>query len=104
MTHDTREAWLRAAVDNLRERYSSAGYPLPQRVQVSVGFPRAKRKAIGQCWAQKHAADEASHIFISPVLVDAGDVLSTLCHELVHAAQDCQTGHGAKFVKACKAL
>lgn len=100
----TREQWLIAGIDALREHFKDVGYVVPKKVRVSVGFPRGARKAIGQCWKQASAADGASHIFISPTLSTAFDVLDTLAHELVHAAIDPVTGHGAEFAKACKAV
>jgi hypothetical protein len=102
--HETREQWLNAGVNALRARFADNGFPVPTVVRVSVGFPRAARKAIGQCWKRSAAKDGISQVFISPALGDAVDALDTLAHELVHAAIDPFSGHGAKFAKACRAL
>lgn len=102
--HETREAWLTAGVDALRAHFDAAGFPVPLAVRVSVGWPRAARKAVGQCWKQSAAKDGVSQIFISPVTADGVAALDTLAHELVHAAIDPFSGHGGKFAKAAKAV
>lgn len=104
VVHATREAWLNAGVDALRTHFADVGFPVPTVVRVSVGFPRAARKAVGQCWKRSAAKDGVSQIFITPSEADAVEVLDTLAHELVHAAIDPVSGHGSKFVKACKAV
>lgn len=101
----TREQWLQDAVDGVRSRFSGAGYPLPQTVHVSVGFPSrgALGKIIGQCWAGAASKDGNCQVFISPLLGDPFDALDTLAHELAHVVTP-GAGHRGKFVTACKAL
>lgn len=111
---DTREAWLRRAVDALRPKFTQAGYPIPVHVHVSIGFPsrgatRNRRGVtLGQCWGSVEgctaSTDKAPHIFISPLHADGVAVLDTLAHELVHAACPAGAKHGAKFVRACNAV
>lgn len=100
----TREEWLAQGIDQLRSHFADSGYPLPELVRVSVGFPRATRKAIGQCWKGSAAKDGVSQLFISPVHETGVASLDTLAHELVHAALDCKGGHGKRFQKACAAV
>jgi hypothetical protein len=109
----TREAWLHAAVEIFRPRFVEIGLPLPERVHVSVGFgssARAESKAVrGVCWPRGASADEVNHIFISPTLGDGGEngveqVLLTLLHELIHAADDCRSGHRGTFAEAATRL
>lgn len=104
--HETREAWLHAAVDWFRPLFKSEGNPLPDKIQVSVGMFGNAGKAIGQCWAQEAAADQLRHLFVSPALDDVqgkGGVLATLLHECVHAAlpfyneKGKRVGHTARF-------
>lgn len=102
--HDTREAWLKAGVDALRQHFEQNGYPIPTAVRVSVGWPRSSRKAIGQCWKRSAAKDGVSQVFISPVLANGVEALDTLAHELVHAAIDPHGGHNGKFITASKAV
>lgn len=100
----TREQWLEAGIEALREHFKECGYPLPDTVRVSVGFPRARRKAVGQCWKGSCSKDGTNQIFISPVHTDGVSSLDTLAHELAHAALDCVGNHGAKFTRVCRAV
>ncbi|MDP2403742.1 MAG: hypothetical protein Q8M27_07925 [Methylotenera sp.] len=40
---------------------------------------------------------EINEIFISPKLDDSVEVMDTLVHELVHAADNCEHKHGAEM-------
>lgn len=102
----TREEWLVAAVDALRPLYEEVGETLPT-VRVSVGWPGGrgnKSRVIGQCWAKVAADDRINQLFISPVLDDATRVLDVLIHELIHAIDDCQSGHRGRFAAIAKAV
>lgn len=105
--HATREAWLIAAIEALAPLFQeAAGVRLP-KTRVSVGWPGGrgrKNSVIGQCWSSAAAEDKVAQIFISPVLKDVEVVLATLVHELVHAADDCQSGHKGEFVRIAKAV
>lgn len=106
-----REAWLEAAVNNLRPIFLGHGYTLPE-LRVSVGWPSSgglaqKKRTIGQCWFGATAADGKPQLFISPLLDDAKapqGVLATLVHELCHVAAGPDAKHGQKFVKVMKKL
>ncbi|MEU9975070.1 hypothetical protein [Streptomyces sp. NPDC051014] len=104
----TREEWLHAAIEALRPEFEKIGFPLPEKVHVSVGFgygaKRESAKILGQCWARRVSEDDVNHIFISPELKQEARVLDVLIHELVHAADDCKSGHKGDFAKAAKAL
>lgn len=97
----SREAWLTAAVEEMRPMFSEAGATLPARIRVSVGFPggrkSSKTKTIGECWSTAAVADGVPTILISPLIADPVTMLSTLVHELVHAADDCKSGHKKPF-------
>lgn len=103
---DTREEWLVAAVAALTPLFEEQGATIPA-VRVSVGWPGGngrKNSVIGQCWATSQSADGVGQVFISPVLDDAVQVLDVLTHELVHAVDDCKSGHKGAFAKLAKAL
>lgn len=105
----TREQWLELAVLKLRPIFAEAGADLPN-VRVSVGWPSrggvgGKRKVIGQCWKSIVATDKVSQLFISPVLgEDPVQMLGVLVHELVHAWDDCESGHKGAFGKMARKL
>ena len=100
MSEINREQWLMRAVDHILPIFERAGYSVPA-VKVSVGFPStgAKGRHLGQCWSTKSAIDGINQIFIAPHLQTPFDFLDTLVHELVHAVDDCQSGHGDNFKK-----
>lgn len=99
----TREEWLNKAAERTA-RLCKREVP---RLYYSVGFPKGARvgrgrRAIGQCWDGQASADKAPHIFISPELADAVEVLAVLVHEQLHAAVGCQHGHRGPFSKAMR--
>lgn len=100
MNHINREQWLISAVKHIAPIFESRGYVVPQ-VRVSVGFPSTggKGRHLGQCWSSKSAEDQINQIFIAPHLKTPFDFLDTLVHELVHAVDNCESGHGEGFKK-----
>ena len=98
MSEIIREQWLMQAVEHLVPLFERAGYSVPI-VKVSIGFPStgSKGRHLGQCWSTKSAVDGVNQIYIAPHLPTALDVLDTLVHELVHAVDDCESGHGENF-------
>jgi hypothetical protein len=103
---NTREEWLTAAIQSLSVLFAEVGQNLPT-VRVSVGWPGGngrKQTVIGQCWSTSASADGIGQVFISPVLDDAVRVLDVLTHELVHAVDDCLSGHKGNFAKIAKAV
>jgi hypothetical protein len=104
----TRESWLRRAVEVFRPRFAEIELPLPANVHVSVGFSLGARaensKILGCCFTREASEDGVNHIFISPESGDPVEVLETLLHELIHAADNCQSGHKGIFADAAKLL
>lgn len=107
--HKYAEVWLNEAVELLRPDFAQAGYDIPP-VYLSVGFstdgykPTAKKNTIGVCHAQSMTVDGVNEIFISPIVYEPVEVLSLLVHELIHAIDDCKSGHGEGFQKISCAL
>jgi hypothetical protein len=104
--YDSREAWLRAATDALRGLFDIAGYPLPDAIRFSIGFPSTGRrgKTIGECWHSSASEDGYHEIFIRADQAEPVRVLGILVHELVHAAMPLGSGHGPIFKKAALAI
>jgi hypothetical protein len=100
MTTSTRENWLNAAVDELRPLFDANGFPLPERIRVTCGFPsrhaRSLNRAIGEHHSARASADNTHEILISPVESDVFEVFGILVHELAHAATD-GDGHRGRF-------
>ena len=100
-----REQWLQLATRQITPLFQALGRKVPP-VKVSVGFPSGglRSSAIGQCWPASGAQDKQNHIFISPSLGSAYEVIDTLAHELIHAVDDCQHKHGKEFKALALAL
>lgn len=110
MKHETREAWLNAAAtiiggqfaEEFAEHFGDKGQEHLDNLLVSAGFPSKMglTKRIGECWAAEAAGDKIQHhIFINPRLEDPIEVIATLAHEMVHAADNGDHGHKGPFVK-----
>lgn len=102
----TREQWLQAGVKELTKLFKKHGHKVPE-VRVSVGWPGgrgSKAGVVGQCFASSMADDGVAQIFVSPAVSESINVIATLAHELVHAIDDCASGHKTNFVKIAKSV
>ena len=104
--HKNREAWLEAAVKEVSKLFKAIDHEVPT-VRVSVGWPGGRGKkqgVIGQCFATTSATDKVAQIFVSPVVVEPIKALVVVAHELVHAVDDCKSGHKSGFIKIAREL
>ena len=111
-----RHAWIEKAAAKLRTLLAQKGFPVPDHVRVSVGWPKGARgNVIGQCWGPQSSADGATEVFVSPELGHTLDtanalreastvVLATLAHELVHAAVGVEAKHKRPFKRGAVAI
>jgi hypothetical protein len=108
--YSTREEWLNACAEQIlakfrelfEQHFGAEGLNHLQHLHVSTGFPSrgGLTKVIGECWKAKASEDETTHhIFINPRLTDIVEVVATLAHEMVHAADDGENKHKGVFVK-----
>ena len=95
----SREDWLNAVVEEMRPAFIAAGYPIPEKVRVTMSLTR-KTKAIGTCFDKSLSKDKHYEILIRLDQAKALDVAAILCHELVHAAVGTKAGHRGPF-KSC---
>lgn len=107
MADMNREAWLTEAGVEIGSLLVQNGLEVPT-YRVSVGWPSkggtsAKKRRIGECWRPEASEDGISQIYISPVLENPADVLSTLVHEILHALTPGE-GHRGEFVAAAKTV
>ena len=103
----TREQWLVRSADMITDTIICAAadklgetYDLEQ-FRVSIGHPQSK-KALGECWTKKASDDNHNEIFITPHVDDSAAILATLVHELIHAADDCKSGHKNFFARMAR--
>lgn len=103
----TREQWLELAVQRIAaDIFQPHEIDVP-RVRVSIGWPSrggtgTTKRVIGQCWKGMVAEDGFHQIFLSPMLKNWQDILETLVHELIHAIDDCASGHKGAFAKMAR--
>lgn len=104
----TREAWLLSGVEKLIPLLEQAGAQniKSRKLMVSVSFPsKTIRKRIGECWSAVASEDgKVNHLFVSPLLDDAVEVLGVLAHELIHADDNCESKHNGHFRRVATAL
>ncbi len=102
----TREGWLIRAIEKLKPLLKQHGATVGQ-VAVSVGFSdRKASRTNGVCYKRIASKDKVTnHVFITPRLGDEDwRVLLTLNHEMIHASDDCESGHGGHFAKTARAM
>lgn len=104
----TREEWLNRAVEIFRPRFVEVGMPLPERVHVSVGFPKGaageSKYVLAVCLIRAVSTAGINEIFISPEYDKGDHILGILIHELIHAADDGLHGHKGAFAAAATRL
>jgi hypothetical protein len=103
----TRERWLANFIEATRPIFDANGYPLPEEVRASIGFPSkgARSRAIGECWAKECSGDGHFEIFLRPSLQSHDSrIADVLTHELVHAAVGLDAKHGPKFKRCATAM
>jgi hypothetical protein len=102
----SREDWLNAFVNAARVKFIEIGYPLPDKVRVSIGFTSTgmRGRSIGECWNDTVSADGHFEIFLKPTTQTASRIADILTHELVHAAVGLAAKHGKKFRDCATAL
>ena len=112
-----RETYLENATDILRKGlFKDKGYKVP-KVQLSVSWAtkgnRAKHgqgvKVLGQCFPTGLCDSGINQVNITPYLDGSTlkgtlRILGVLVHELVHAVDDCVSGHGAPFKRCATAV
>ncbi len=104
-----RETWLMNAIGIMRPMFEGKGYPLPERIRVTAGWPSksalsAKKRTLGEAWSYKNSADGTHETIVSLCLDDPIDVLAVLVHELCHHAVGIEAGHKGAFKKCATAM
>tara|TARA_R110000787_G_scaffold200016_1_gene311074 strand:+ start:206 stop:829 length:624 start_codon:yes stop_codon:yes gene_type:complete len=97
------EVWLNKLSARLNPLFEKGGNTIPTDVKLHCGWTSkgagrsAKHQVLGECFSRSCSAKGVNEIFISPVRADSLRVADVLVHELCHAIDDCQDGHGSKF-------
>ncbi len=99
--YKTREAWLGALIELMRPVFIARGYPLPEKIVATMGFPSKgwRGTAIGECWSSGASAAGIVEIFIHPCQIGVMRIANILTHELCHAAHEQWHDDNAKPAK-----
>ena len=113
----SRENYLIQATDILRKSlFKPKGYKVP-KVELSISWAThgnnsrntGKAKVLGQCFNRASSEKGINQVIITPNLdgttIDGTlQILGVLVHELVHAVDNCVSGHGQAFKKCALAV
>ncbi|MBU6231490.1 hypothetical protein KGP36_02375 [Patescibacteria group bacterium] len=101
MELDSREKWLKKAVDGMRPMFKAAGAEIPTGLQILVSWPLSKGRGVqGEYYHAGWAADgKTPYITVTPTLADAAETLSVLVHEVCHACLPKGTKHKKAFAE-----
>ncbi len=78
----------------------TCGFPPNMREKQSMMGKNRRYSARGVCYPKAQDVDKKNHIFIIPDHCHQNDVVqlgSTTIHEMIHAVDDCDSGHGKAF-------
>ena len=103
-----REQWLTEAAHLILEEKLAPvvndKHPMPA-FRVSVGFTGARTsKAIASCFVRAASKDNVNEIFVTPELDDSLEILGAVTHELIHAYDDCASGHRNFFAAIARGV
>jgi len=112
----SRENYLIEATDIMRKSlFRPKGYKVP-KVELSISWAtrgnksnKGKAKVVGQCFPKQMHAGGINQIVITPnydgsTIKGSMEILGTLVHELVHAVDNCASGHGQAFKNCALAV
>ena len=105
----TREQYFAAALPLLqRHVFTPAGLTLPANVRIGVGTlsnrKAGARHTLGVCFPVAASSDSTIEITMSPEIENACVLLSTICHELIHAIDGNKNGHKGPFRRMALAI
>lgn len=97
-TYKTREEWLHAAIDLIRQRiFAPVDVTVPD-IYVSIGWTKGRSRHRGECFTVPET-DKKAHVFINPDIDSTEQILLTLTHELIHAWDQNKSAHKGAFAK-----
>lgn len=97
--HGNRESWCTEIVRVMLPMLAEHGITLPEgrkvRCAVTAGI---SRNALGLCHPTARSADGVTNfIDVSTAQAEPVDLAHTILHELLHACDDCQSGHKGRW-------
>jgi hypothetical protein len=102
---NTREEWLTKAARMIRAELVDQLTDLTTDRDIKISIAPMRSKRLGECWpSSRSPVDHKNEIFISAHNDDSMVVLETTTHELLHAYDDCKSGHKGAFARAARAI
>ena len=107
----TREQWLIDIKNDVEVSvFNKHGYKLPKKINLTVSEPKGRKsnakggKVIGQCLATELSTGGFNEIYITPdndgqTVENSVKVIGIVIHELIHAYDNCKSGHKNKQVE-----
>ena len=97
--HTTRESWLRAATDELRQDFLKLGHAVPEKIRFAIAFTSTGKRGHlpGECWHPESSSDQHFEIIIRADLAEPVVVLGELVHQLIHTILPRSVKHGKEF-------
>ena len=108
-----REQYLYEAAKLMNDKlFKQVGVELPDDVEFSASFParaalpssNGGSHTVGVCYPREMSENRHILVHVSPLKGDELDALSILCHELVHSADNCSSGHRNFFRQTALAV
>ena len=97
----TREQWLNEIAELVIEDNLSSHTSLPApKYRLTMAIMRGK--AIGECYKSDPSKDNTNEIQISMACDDSLEVAGVLVHELIHAYDNCASGHKNHFASMAR--
>ena len=104
--------WLQDALPELQKRvFGPAKLEIPKKLRLNVGMmpgkSGAKNKTLGVCYKAKvnNGVSLITLNIASPDAMETSErILDILCHEIIHAIDDLENGHGKEFKKMAEAI
>lgn len=98
----TREQWLTEAAGLIYEDVLQDITPEYDAPKYRVSVAPLPKRVLGRCHTQEQSKDGTNEIFITAHHDDSMDILATLTHELIHAIDNCHSGHLNFFAKTAR--
>jgi hypothetical protein len=94
-----REEWCNEIVAVMLPMLAEHGITFPPERQVRCAVsPSVRGDALGVCHGSRKSVDgRTNFIDVSTVQAEPVDLAHTLLHELLHACDDCQSGHRGRW-------
>jgi hypothetical protein len=105
--NDTREVWCERTIAALIPRLEGIGivHPAPHERDVRVAVVPTRRHHLGVCHVSRFSIDRRTNLItVGTQQAEPIELVHTLAHELLHAYDDCQSGHRGRWKRWADAL